>query len=65
MPASKSYPQKTGKSYEDFSLTREDCLSIIECNPHHIRFLPSRWIDNGLAVAAIRGGALPEEIPVF
>lgn len=51
------------RSYDDSALTREDCLSIIECNPHHIRHLPKRFVDNGLAVMALRLGATPDEIP--
>lgn len=58
--------QQTQKvqSYEEFATTREACESIIECNPHHIRYIPKRFIDNGLMVLALRLGARPEEIPV-
>lgn len=50
------------RSYEDMPMTREDCVSILECNPHHIRYLPKRMVDNGLMVLALRLGATPEEI---
>ncbi len=54
----------TQVSYESVATTREACVSIVECNPHHIRFLPRRFVDNGLAVLALRLGAKPEEIPL-
>lgn len=50
------------RSYEDTAMTREDCISILECNPHHIRHLPRRMIDNGLLVLALRLGASPDEV---
>ncbi|MCS4088972.1 hypothetical protein [Rhizobium sp. BK176] len=53
------------RSYDDIAVTREDCVSIIECNPSHIRFLPRKMLDNGLAVLALRLGARPEEIPAI
>lgn len=53
------------RSYEDALSTREECVSLIECNPHHVRYLPSRMMDNGLAVLALRLGARPDEIPAF
>lgn len=49
--------------YEGVATSKEACVSIIECNPHHIKFLPRRFIDNGLMVLALRLGAMPEEIP--
>lgn len=49
--------------YADIATTREACESIIECNPHHVRFLPSRFIDARLAAMAIRLGASPDEVP--
>lgn len=60
-----SQPRTKARSYEDMALTREDCVSVIECNPHHIGFLPKRMLDNGLVVMALRLGARPEEIPVY
>jgi len=48
--------------YSDFATSREACESIIECNPHHIRFLPLRFVDSRLAALAIRLGATPEDI---
>lgn len=53
------------RSYDNIAVTREDCVSIIECNPSHIRFLPRKMLDNGLAVLALRLGARPEEIPAI
>jgi hypothetical protein len=53
------------KSYADLPLTREDYVSILECNPHDIRHIPSRYIDNGLVVMALRLGARADEIPAF
>jgi hypothetical protein len=53
------------RTYDDIAVTREDCVSIIECNPSHIRFLPRKMLDNGLAVLALRLGARPEEIPAI
>lgn len=50
------------RSYEDLPMTREDCVSILECNPHHIRYLPKRMLDNGLLILALRLGATPEEV---
>jgi hypothetical protein len=52
------------QTYDDLALTREDCESIIECNPHHIRFIPKRYLDNGLLVMALKLGARPDEIPL-
>lgn len=52
-------------TYEDVATSREACESILECNPHHIRFLPSRFIDSRLAAMAIRLGASPDEIPAL
>jgi hypothetical protein len=49
--------------YADVATTREACESIIECNPHHIRYLPSRFVDARLAAMAIRLGATQDEIP--
>lgn len=49
--------------YSDVATSREACESIIECNPHHIKFLPLRFVDSRLAALAIRLGASPEEIP--
>jgi hypothetical protein len=37
----------------------------VECNPHHIRFLPIRFIDSRLAAMAIRLGATPDEVPAL
>jgi hypothetical protein len=54
---------KRSMTYEDIATTREACESIIECNPHHISLLPTRFVDNGLRVLALRLGARPEEIP--
>ena len=54
----------TQVTYESVATTREACVAIVECNPHHIRFLPRRFIDNGLAMLALRLGARPEEIPL-
>ena len=51
--------------YSDFATSREACESIIECNPHHIRFLPLRFVDSRLAALAIRLGATPDEIPAL
>lgn len=51
--------------YADVATSREACESIIECNPHHIRFLPLRFIDSRLAALAIRLGARPEEVPAL
>lgn len=49
-------------SYADFATTREACESIIECNPHHVRYLPRRFVDERLAAMAIRLGASPDEV---
>jgi hypothetical protein len=54
---------KRSPTYEDVATTREACEAIIECNPHHISFLPIRFVDNGLRALALRLGAAPEEIP--
>jgi hypothetical protein len=54
----------TQVSYDSVATTREACVAIVECNPHHIRYLPRRFIDNGLMVLALRLGARPEEIPL-
>ncbi|NTF17166.1 hypothetical protein G6L37_01815 [Agrobacterium rubi] len=51
--------------YSDVATSREACESIIECNPHHIKFLPLRFVDSRLAALAIRLGASPEEIPAI
>lgn len=53
----------SASTYEDIATTREACEAIIECNPHHIRFLPSRFIDDRLAAMALRMGATQDEIP--
>lgn len=60
-----THPALRVRSYDDMPMTREDCVSVIECNPHHIRFLPKRMLDNGLAVLALRLGARPDEIPAI
>jgi hypothetical protein len=65
MPDITNSPALSGRSYENMPITREDCVSILECSPSHIRFLPSRMIDNGLVVLALRLGAKPDEIPAF
>ncbi|MBY3155507.1 hypothetical protein HFO56_24580 [Rhizobium laguerreae] len=65
MPATFENSAPRARSYDDLAITREDCVSIIECNPSHIRFLPRRMLDNGLAVLALRLGARPEEIPAL
>lgn len=49
--------------YADVATTREACEAIIECNPHHVRYLPSRFVDARLAAMAIRLGATADEIP--
>lgn len=50
-------------AYEDIAITREACEAIIECNPHHIRFLPTRFINGRLAARAVRLGATQDDIP--
>lgn len=52
-------------SYENFATSREACESIIESNPHHIRYLPLRFIDSRLAALALKLGAKPEEVPAL
>lgn len=52
-------------TYENVATSREACESIIECNPHHIRLLPVRFIDSRLAAMAIRLGATPDEVPAL
>lgn len=51
-------------THESVATSREACVAIVECNPHHIRYLPPRFVDNGLVVLALRLGASPEEIPL-
>lgn len=52
-------------TYENVATSREACESIVECNPHHIRYLPIRFIDSRLAAMAIRLGATPDEVPAL
>lgn len=56
--------QAERSTYENVAISREACVAIVECNPHHIKYLPRRFVDNGLMVLALRLGARPEEIPV-
>ena len=65
MPDTTTAPAPRSRSYDDMPITREDCVSILECNPGHILFLPKRMIDNGLVVLALRLGARPDEIPAI
>lgn len=53
----------SASAYENIATTREACEAIIECNPHHIRFLPTRFIDGRLAARAVRLGATQDDIP--
>jgi hypothetical protein len=54
---------KAHSRYEDIATSREACIAIVECNPHHIKHLQLGFIDNGLMVLALRLGANLEEIP--
>ncbi|MTH95528.1 hypothetical protein [Roseibium sp. RKSG952] len=55
---------KTTKiTYESVVTCREACVSVIECNPHHIAFLPARFVDDVVARMALRLGARLDEIP--
>lgn len=55
--------ERTKTAYESMVTSREDCVSVIECNPHHIAFLPDRFVDVVVARMALRLGAKLEEIP--
>lgn len=55
--------KRARRLYETQVTSREDCVSVIECNPHHIAFLPERFIDASLARMAVRMGAAIDEIP--
>lgn len=49
--------------YAQFATSAEACESIVECNPHHIKYLPVRFVSARLAAMAQRLGATWDEIP--